>query len=73
MSAVANDLKNLLPGVPLVESPFFDEILPTCGFDAETQRIAHDLNRDGFAVVRFTDDELEARADRIKRDLGRYF
>jgi hypothetical protein len=72
-SPVVSDLKNLLPGVPLVESPFFDEILPTCGFDAETQRIARDLNRDGFAVVRFTDVELEARADRIKRDLASHF
>jgi Phytanoyl-CoA dioxygenase (PhyH) len=71
MSTDGGNLKHLLPGVPLVESPFFDEILPSCGFDEETRRIATDLNRYGFAVLRFDDNEIEERAERIKRDLGR--
>lgn len=66
-------LRKLLPGVPLVESPFFDAILPTAGFDPETERVARDLHRDGFAVIRFQDEEFGQRAERIKEYLGRQF
>lgn len=67
------ELRKLLPGVPLVESPFFDAILPTAGFDPETERVARDLHRDGFAVIRFQDEEFDQRAERIKEYLGRQF
>jgi len=30
---------NLLPGVPLIDSPFFDEIIPQSNPHAETRRI----------------------------------
>jgi hypothetical protein len=63
-------LKAMLPGVPLVESPFFDDIAPTCGFDPETARVAKELNEKGFAVIRFPDLEIEQRADRIKKNLA---
>jgi len=66
-------LKAILPGVPDVESPFFEEIMDTRGFDAETRRIATDLHEHGYAVLRFPDDELEARAERIKRGLAPHF
>jgi hypothetical protein len=66
----ALNLKDLLPGVPLVESPFFDDILSAYAFDAETARIARELHDNRFAVFRFPDDEFDARAERIKRDLG---
>jgi len=56
--------------VPLVESPFFEEIAAASGFDAETARIARDLNKDGFAVLRFPDEEFDARAERIKQNLA---
>lgn len=69
----AAKLRAILPGVPLVESPFFDEIVDASGFDAETARIAKDLNRDGFAVLRFPDPEFEARAERIKEKLASHF
>ena len=66
-------LKAILPGVPNVESPFFEEILEASGLDAETRRIAADLHENGYAVLRFPDDELEARAERIKRGLAPHF
>ncbi|HSX62262.1 MAG TPA: phytanoyl-CoA dioxygenase family protein [Tahibacter sp.] len=56
-----------------MESPFFETILPTLGFDDETERVARDLNRDGFAVFRFDDAALEQRAERIKAHLGGLF
>jgi hypothetical protein len=62
-------LRAMLPGVPLVESPFFDEIAPTCGFDPETSRIAKSLNEKGFAILRFPDPEIAERAARIKKNL----
>lgn len=66
-------LKDLLPGVPLFESPFFEEVLPSCGFDLETARIAHDLNRDGIAIFHFPDDRFDERAERIKTRLASRF
>jgi hypothetical protein len=66
-------LKSLLPGVPLVESPFFEEITKSLSFDAETLRIAKALNKDGIAVFRFPDEDFEARAERIKSSLSPRF
>jgi len=69
----AAKLRAILPGVPLVESPFFEEIVAASGFDAETARIATDLNKNGFAVLRFPDAEFDARAERIKQKLASHF
>ena len=69
----AAKLRAILPGVPLVESPFFEEIVAASGFDAETARIATDLNKNGFAVLRFPDAEFDARAERIKQNLASQF
>ena len=69
----AAKLRAILPGVPLVESPFFEEIAAASGFDGETARVARDLNKDGFAVLRFPDDEFDLRADRIKQNLAPRF
>jgi len=69
----AAKLRAILPGVPLVESPFFEEIVAGSGFDAETARIATDLNKNGFAVLRFPDPEFDARAERIKQNLASHF
>jgi hypothetical protein len=76
MSAFLNDglkLKSLLPGVPIVESPFFEEITKGLSLDTETLRIAKALNEDGIAVFRFPDDEFEERAARIKARLAPRF
>ena len=69
----AAKLRAILPGVPLVESPFFEEIAAASGFDAETARIARDLNKNGVAILRFPDEEFEARAERIKQNLVSQF
>ena len=69
----AAKLRAILPGVPLVESPFFDEIAAESGFDAETARIARDLNQNGFAILRFPDEQFEVRAEKIKQNLVSHF
>jgi hypothetical protein len=66
-------LRAILPGVPLVESPFFEEIAAASGFDPETSRIARDLNERGFAVFRFPDEQFDDRAARIKQNLASHF
>jgi hypothetical protein len=55
-----------LPGVPSVESPFFDEL-----FDETDPRypIAVALRDKGFAVIDFPDPDLGEMADRIRTDL----
>lgn len=60
---------NPLPGVPAVESPFFEEIFVPERFSAEELRIARDLHDKGFAVFDFPDPEIEAKAERIKQSL----
>lgn len=59
-----------MPGLPLVESPLFPALLPEMGLDPEEERIAHDLNRQGFAVFDFPDEDLSARIERIQQSLG---
>lgn len=59
----------LFPGVPLIESPIFEsEDLP--GFTEEEKTLAKKLNVDGFGVIDFPDPEIDARIERIKRNLG---
>jgi hypothetical protein len=55
----------LLPGVPLIHSPFFDEILATSNWDAETRRVAIELRENGFATVDLAEPDLDALADDI--------
>lgn len=63
------DASSLLPGVPLVHSPFFEAVLAQADWDDETRRVARDLNRDGFAVIDFPEPELAAIADEIEADV----
>jgi hypothetical protein len=57
---------NLLPGVPLIDSPFFDRLFPLSNPDAETARIADDLRQKGFAVFDFPDPEIDRLCAEIK-------
>jgi Phytanoyl-CoA dioxygenase (PhyH) len=57
---------NLLPGVPLIDSPFFERIFPLSNPDAETVRIAGDLREKGFAVFDFPDPEIDRLCEEIK-------
>ncbi|MES1202004.1 MAG: phytanoyl-CoA dioxygenase family protein [Pseudomonadota bacterium] len=60
---------NTLPGVPDVESPFFENVFARKGGSNEWRDIAHRLNRDGYVVFDFPDPEFEQLAEQIKRDL----
>jgi hypothetical protein len=66
-------MKHPLPGVPLVESPFFQRVFDAPGVDAETRRIALELALKGFAVIDFPDEGCAGMAERIQADLlGHY-
>lgn len=66
-------MKNLLPGVPHVESPFFKQLFSDPGLDAETRRIAHDLGTKGYAVLDFPDPEFDVKAEAIKAELAPHY
>ena len=57
----------LLPGVPLVESPFFEEDAPAL-LTAEQLRVAQDLREKGYAVIDFPDRDIDEKIEAIKRD-----
>lgn len=63
-------MTNIFPGIPLIESPLFEALLPSLGLTPEEARIANDLRRNGFAVFDFPDLDLDARIDRIQHNLG---
>ena len=60
---------SLLSGVPLVESPFFDEVLAGLDLDEATKTAAQHLHEHGWAVIDFPDPEIAAVAERIKQSL----
>jgi hypothetical protein len=57
---------NPLPGVPLIDSPFFDRIFQLSNPDATTRRVADDLREKGFAVFDFPDPEVDRLCEEIK-------
>jgi hypothetical protein len=61
---------NPLPGVPVVESPFFDSLFSAVDPSAEERRIANDLRTNGFAVFDFPDPDFDRVAEEIKADLA---
>ncbi|WP_374589708.1 phytanoyl-CoA dioxygenase family protein [Novosphingobium sp.] len=63
-------MNNLLPGIPLIESPLFPALVGELQLDEEETRIANDLREQGYAVFDFRDPDLEARMERIKANLG---
>jgi hypothetical protein len=65
MRSTANDWTNLLPGVPDVESPFFDDIFSRKAAKPGWFEIATAMRRDGFAVMHFPDDQFDALAAEI--------
>ncbi len=58
---------NPLPGVPSIESPFFDALFADAA--PTTYAIAMQLRTQGFAVFEFPEPEFEAMAESIKADL----
>jgi hypothetical protein len=59
---------NPLPGVPAVESPFFDRLF--AGADAQTMQLAQKFRRDGYVVLDFPDPDFEQLAQAIKANLA---
>lgn len=66
-------IRDLLPGVPLVESPLFFAMLDEVEFSPEERRVAVELHDRGYAIIDFPDDQLDIRSKRIKENLGRHF
>jgi hypothetical protein len=64
---------NPLPGVPIVESPFFETLSGTFADDPVVLRAARDLNRNGFAIIDFPDADFESRAASLRTDLDQYY
>lgn len=63
----------LLPGVPLVESPLFDASIESAGLSAYETEVARSLNERGYAVIDFPDTDIHARMDRIMARLNADF
>ena len=57
---------NPLPGVPLLESPFFEKFVGE--FDPETARVARALHEKGYAIIEFPDPDFSDLAEGIKKD-----
>jgi hypothetical protein len=62
-------LPNTLPGVPIVESPFFPKLSAAAGWTVEEQAIARSLNEAGYVVIDFPEPDLEAIGRRIVASL----
>jgi Phytanoyl-CoA dioxygenase (PhyH) len=69
----ANQFQNLLSGVPLVESPFFNEALAELELDEPTKGRRRRLHKQGWAVIDFPDPEIEVLAERIKKSLHSHY
>lgn len=62
--------KNTLPGVPYVESPFFDFLFEKAGTDPQVLDAAQQLHRDGLAVIDFPEVDFDRIAENIKSNLS---
>lgn len=60
---------NPLPGVPDVESPFFDRIFADKNLDAGTWSLVRQLRENGYAVFRFPEPEFDRIAEQLVRDV----
>jgi hypothetical protein len=67
---MASNYENPLPGVPTVESPFFDELFDRADPDYE---IALSLREHGFAIIDFPDDQIGEISERIKSNLKAHY
>jgi hypothetical protein len=64
---------DLLPGVPLIESPLFEQSLETWGLTEAERDIAMQLHERGYAVIDFPDEDFVARSARICGNLAPRF
>lgn len=63
--------RDLLPGVPLIESPFFARDISS--LPESYQPVAQQLHDQGFAVIDFPDARFDERAEAIKSRLAARF
>jgi len=61
--------QNPLPGVPDVESPFFDRLFNQKQAKPGWYEAAVSLRDKGYAIIDFPDEDFDALADEIKSDL----
>jgi len=66
-------LMKLLPGVPVIESPFFPLIADSDYFSEAEKPLAWQLYEKGYAVLEFPDSQINARAERIIKSLEPIF
>jgi len=71
--AMSQSVPNPLPGLPLVESPFFDQFFERGGVDPLVQKLARDLRDNGYAIFDFPHANFGALADQVIRELGPQF
>lgn len=64
-----NSLKNILPGVPIVESPLFPALVEELDWSDEEKRIGMSLHERGYAVIDFPDEQIGERIDRVRQSL----
>jgi hypothetical protein len=57
--------ENPLPGIPNIDSPFFEKFFDDPAIDPTIRVIAGDLRDKGYAVIDFPEPEIEAVAGRI--------
>jgi hypothetical protein len=73
MKSTANNWTNALPGVPDVESPFFDDIFSRKVGRPGWLEIAKAFRRDGFAIIDFPAEDFDALASDVVTTLrGRF-
>lgn len=68
MAHILNDTEyhKLLPGVPLIESPFFTKLVTSLALDDETRRVAFDLFLQGYSVIDFPEPNFEQLTEQTK-------
>lgn len=66
---IMKTIENSLPGVPDVESPFFERLFRAKDLSPDTLQVARKLHDDGFAVIDFPDPEFDQVASEIIRKL----
>ena len=70
---MSNRFHNPLSGVPLIESPFFEEGLAELELDEATKATAVQLHDQGWAVINFPEPEIDVLAERIKQSLYSHY
>lgn len=63
--------QNPLPGVPDIESPFFEAIFAGKQLDPETRSLVQQIRDQGYAVLRFPEDEFDRLASDLIRDVNK--